>query len=94
MHTYDVTFTNAAYVPADEEPTNMRITVVSAIEPSDVSDDADVADVIVRLATHMWDVVAAADPMWLWDDVDWTSAEPGWDAVLLHLPDGDVLDLG
>jgi hypothetical protein len=94
MHTYDVTFTNVAHAPADEEHTNVRITVVSAIEPSDVADDADVADVIVRLATHTWDAVAAADPTWLWDDVDWTSTEPGWDAVLLRLPDGEVLDLG
>jgi len=94
MHTYEVTFTNASYVDAGEEPTNLGIIVRSVIEPDDVADDADVQDVIVRLATSMWDAVATADPTWLWDDVDWTSDEPGWEAVLLHLPDGEVIDLG
>lgn len=94
MHEYVVTFTNAMYVDAGEEPANVNVTVVSDVEPVDVADDPDVADVIVQLAVHMWDAVATADPEWLWDDVDWESDEPGWEAVLLQLPDGEVVDLG
>jgi hypothetical protein len=94
MYTYVVTFTNASYVCAGEEPTNLDITVTSDVEPDDVAGDADVADVIVEHAIRMWDAVAAADSEWLWDDVDWTSDEPGWEAVLIHLPDGEVVDLG
>lgn len=88
MHTYLVTFTNASYVAAAEEPANVVITVVCDVEPVDVADDADVADVIVRYAIVVWRTSQDTPP------VDWTLDEPGWEAALLTLPDGEVLDLG
>lgn len=94
MNAYEVIFTNAAYVDAGEEPVNFTVTVTLDVEPDDVAADADVADAVVERAIQMWDAVAAADPEWLWDDVDWDSDEPGWEAVLIHLPDGEVVDLG
>jgi len=93
VNTYEVTFTNANSVSDGEEPTALNVTVVSAIEPDDVIADGEVSDIIARLAMNMWDAVAAADPTWLWDDVDWASDDPGWEAALLHLPDGQVIDL-
>lgn len=88
MHEYVVTFTDASYVGVTEEPTNLQVTVVANVEPVDVADDADVADTLVQLAVASWILDGTLPP------VDWTLDEPGWEAVLIHLPDGDVLDLG
>ncbi len=94
MNEYVITFTNAGYVGAGEEPTAVEITVVCDVEPVDAASDPDVADVIVRHAIHTWGVVGDVDPEWEWGAVDWTLDEPGWEAALLRLPDGEVIDLG
>lgn len=87
MHEYVVTFTNAASAAVTDELTTVRVTVRTTVEPDDVADDADVADLIVQYAQVAWTHDAEL-PF-----VDWTLADAGWDAALLTLPDGDVLDL-
>lgn len=82
MNEYVVTFTNASYVACTEEPAYENVTVVCNVEPVDVADDPDAASEVVQLATRTW------------DDVDWTLDEPGWEAVSVKLPDGEVVDLG
>jgi hypothetical protein len=29
----------------------------------------------------------------VWDEVDWTLDEPGWEIVAVELPNGEVVDL-
>lgn len=78
---FTVVYTNANYADAGQE-VEVRVTV-----PVDFG-----AEVTPEtLEDYLEQLVLFAEQMW--DEVDWTLDEPGWDVVSVTLPGGDVVNL-
>lgn len=82
MANFIVVFSNETYTPAGQDPTLHNVTV-----PVDFG--VEVTPEILEEYLEMLGLYATE----LWDEVDWTLDEPGWEIVAVELPSGDVVDL-
>ena len=82
MTNFIVTFSNEAYTAAGQESTEHGVLV-----PVDFGTEvtgANLEDYLEQLGLYAEQI---------WDEVDWTLDEPGWEIVAVELPNGEVVDL-
>lgn len=82
MPNFTVTFSNETYTSAGQEPTLHDVVV-----PVDFGTEVTAANLDEYL--EQLDLYATQ----VWDEVDWTLDEPGWEIVSVTLPNGEVVDL-
>jgi hypothetical protein len=77
-----VVFSNETYTPAGQDPVLHNVVVPVDFGVEVTADDLD--EYVEQLGLYA---------MQVWDEVDWTLDEPGWEIVAVELPNGDVVDL-
>lgn len=82
MPNFTVVFSNQSYTPAGQNPVLHNV-VVPVDFGTEVTPDIleEYLEQLGLYAEHIW------------DEIDWTLDEPGWEIVAVELPGGEVVDL-
>lgn len=82
MPNFTVVFSNESHVSAGQDPTEHEV-VVPVDFGVEVTPET-LEDYLELLGLYAEQV---------WDEVDWTLDEPGWEIVAVKLPSGEIVDL-